>query len=219
MKMSFPSENSRMNRFDFYTESYYKELEKKDSLEDALNMPLSIASATLAVLFYFSTSYDYALDGWCGCICRITFLLLILVAFTSITIAGHFLTMFYNKGFKFRGYPYNYLRSLSEIDTFYKSLIKYHEERKESVELAKEELEQDLMEQLHTGATANAKLNDTRTEYLHKAKMWLMRSLIPLVISAGLFGYNFYMKDKKEPVHQIEITNNCKKSIPFNVIK
>jgi hypothetical protein len=208
-----------MTRFDFYTESYYKELEKKDALEDALNMPLSIASATLAVLFFFSTSYDYALDGWCGCTCRTVFLILILLAFASIIIAGHFLTMFYNKGFKFRGYPYNYLRSLSEIDTFYRNLVQYHLDQNESADLAKEELEQDLMEQLHTGATANAKLNDTRTEYLHKAKMWLMRSLIPLVISAGFFGYNFYMKDKKEPVHQIEITNNSKKPIPFDKIR
>src|ERR1044072_5236245 len=103
-----------MDRFEFYKESYYKELERKDALEDALNMPLSIASATLAVLFFFSTSYDYELDGGCECVCRTFFLLLILASVSSIVLAGNYLTKSYNNGFKFKGYPYNYLNSLSE---------------------------------------------------------------------------------------------------------
>lgn len=202
-----------MDRLEIYKESYYKELERNDNLEDALNMPLSLVSGMLAVLFFFFTSYDY--DGKCGLICRVVFLFLMCVATVFVGITTYFLTMSYNKGLKFKGYPYAYLDSLSVIDTFYDSLIKYRADSGGTVTNANEDLEQYLIKNFRDVATINVKLNATRIEYLHRAKMWIVRSLLPIVFSAAFFGYNFYMKDKN---NQVEISNQTNKPIPINVI-
>jgi hypothetical protein len=48
-----------MELFDFYKETYYKELDKKDEINTSLAVPMSIASGMFAGLFFMSTTFCY----------------------------------------------------------------------------------------------------------------------------------------------------------------
>jgi len=112
-----------MDRLSLYKESHHKELERSGILDESLNIPLSLISAILAVIFFFFTTYDYKLYGMHGQGCRFCFVGLMIGTTVFIFISGSYLTRSYNNGLRFKGYAYFYLDSLMHIDRYYRELI------------------------------------------------------------------------------------------------
>src|ERR1041384_6523450 len=102
-----------MDRFEFYKESYQREWEKSDTLDNALNIPLGLVSASLAALIFFFVSFDY---DFASLACRVAFFISIILAVVPIFIVVYFLARSYHDGFK--GYDYKSLDYPAETDKY-----------------------------------------------------------------------------------------------------
>lgn len=193
-----------MGRYEFYKEAYYQELSRKDVLEDALNIPLGIISAVIAALYYFFSSYDYHLEGGLEFVLKILFLVLMTGSVLFILSAIYFLAQSYNNGLK--GHPYKYVDKFEDINTYYNNLKNYHAQNQTPNQL-QSDFEDFLGENFMIAVTNNVFQNQTKTAYLHKAKVNLVRSIIVIGLAAVFFGCNYYEKDNSEPVHKVQIMN------------
>ena len=52
-----------MNKIDFLKEWYYKEDERKDCLNNSLNIPIGILTAILAGLYFIVNKFNYQYEG------------------------------------------------------------------------------------------------------------------------------------------------------------
>lgn len=185
-----------MDKFEFLKEWFYKEDERKESLNNSVNLQLGILTAIIAAIFYILTKYNYTDLPFS------TFLFIFFQIATIIfwLISSYFLLMSYNnlyKGYKYLGFPY-----ANFINDEYAKLKPYYEQYRNDLDKDLDSLVKDNIEKLLIrNIDNNFYLNDTKSAYLHKSKIHLLNCIILLLISTILFSYNFIVNP------QIEITN------------
>ncbi len=186
---------------ELYKDWYYKELERKDSIDNALNIPFGLVSALLAVCFYLLTNYDYSLQG----IFRAAFILLVSGSIITIGIAIYFLLQSYHDFHK--GYPYKFLPHATVIDKYYNDLIQYCKDNGKPLQEADVDFENYLTDIFREAVANDSFQNHRKTASLHWGKRFLFYSVVGLVLTSFFFGYNYYKKDKNEVIHKVEIVN------------
>lgn len=99
-----------------------------------------------------------------------------------------------------------YVDKFEDINTYYNNLKNYHAQNQTPNQL-QSDFEDFLGENFMIAVTNNVFQNQTKTAYLHKAKVNLVRSIIVIGLAAVFFGCNYYEKDNSEPVHKVQIMN------------
>ena len=191
-----------MNKLDFYKESYYKEFEKKTSLENSLNFPFGIVSAFLGLWFYFLSNYDFKSDGACNYL----FIISMSISVFSIVIAViYLLTSYHHLRVK---YSYGYLPEASKIDAYNKTLVEWHINNGSNVVSAEIEFEDYLVSKFIEAKDIDFKMNEKKIGFLHRGKAFLFYSILLLLVTSFLCGFNSYHKKiNKENIYKVEIVS------------
>ena len=200
---------NRINRYEIYKDVYYKELERKNQLEDSLMLPVGIVTALSTGLFYLVTNFNYK----CNSYLKYIFIVLVIISLIFIIITIYQLIRAYNN-FTF-GYEYHYLSYSAEIEKYYSDLIDFFKSKKHSKEKTVIEsnkiIEQFFIDEFITKSDFNCYNNDKKQSHSYKARVFLIFALITIFILVFPYGINYYKyKDNKMTV---EINN------PIKVIK
>jgi hypothetical protein len=193
-----------MDRIDFLKEWFYKEDERKNSLNDSLNIPIGILTALIALKSYLFNEFNPVNEMNC---IKYSFYFFMCISLIFWLISVFKLLQSYNdlyKGYSYLGYPGpRFLKDDREM------LKKYMEENKELLDdnITLETLEKDSLENLLTVCLeTNVYNNDRKSAYLHSSKIHIINSLIFILISSALYTAN-YISNKNDKIQKIEIIN------------
>lgn len=202
---------SKINKFEFLKEWFYKEEERKNSLNNSINIQLTILTAIIAVIYYCLSKFNYELNNFLFWI----FLILISITILFWLISIYYLLKSYNnlyRGFKYNGFP-----KANFINEEYEKLEPYHKKYKKKLNKSLHHLVRDNIEQiLIQSVDNNVYINDKKSAYLHKSKIHLLNCILSLLISTLLFSLNYiaYPKDKVTTIKTINDMSNKKPPPP-----
>ena len=161
----------------FYERIYFFEIDRKNSLRERLNFPVSILILTLGVTAYFFNNLPTLSPIILLCIFYLSLFLLIM---------SQGFTLYFLIRSIFR-YKYRYISNITRIDTTIRSLKKYNDSVPES---KRRNIEQEfayfLIEQYQSAASINSRNNNVKTGYLFRAMCAIVITVVILIISVFL---------------------------------
>lgn len=164
--------STKFKRTDFYKELYYKELERRSSLNNEIALQSTVLIAFLSGLFFLRQSFQSSID------CFVILLSIVIAANVIVVmITGYFLFRSYYDFLK-KGRKYEYLPTLKEIDSFYIECAKQNKA---------DTFEDYLINTLVTVTDSHLINNDEKTQLLTKAARWMTRSFFLAAIVVFLF--------------------------------
>lgn len=189
-----------MDLFDFYKEVYYKELDKKDEINNSLSIPMSIASAMFAGFFFMATTFCYT-ESLC-----LPFILLISLSCLLLLIAVWYLFRAYNDSGIDGFYSYRALTNTEELANFYELLKEYHIEIKseKAEDDARKDFREELMKQMISHTSVNQKNNAAKLEYFRLCRKYLLFCMISGALTLFPFGIN-YGTANHEPIVKVKM--------------
>jgi len=183
-----------MSRFDFYKESYYKEFDRKETLNAALGTPIALITAIGAWVFYLLLNFDFKWE-----FSSYALVISIVIIAISLIVAVRHLTLSYYafrriKSLKFDdGYIYSYIPGMEDNETFYQNVLNDY-----GKEVADQEFEKYLIRKYIECADKNFKLNVNKADYILYAKKTIILALIGSVFSfivyIGCFSVSYKLK-------------------------
>ena len=193
-----------LNRIDFLKEWFYKEEERKNSLNDSLNIPIGILTGLIAIISYLFKEF-YPLNE--NQLIKFLFYFLIILSLFFWLISVFKLLQSYNdlyKGYSYLGFPKpSFLKDDNE------ALNKYYSDYKDDLDdsISLQSLEEDSLESLLTKCLeTNVYNNDRKSAYLHSSKIHILNCLITILLSSAFYTAN-YISNKNDKIQKIEITN------------
>ena len=197
-----------MKRFDFYKELYFKEQERKKTLNDSLTLPVGVVSGEIALLFYFyNTIFTISskIPLWILLIFIIA-ALCILFSILFLTYSYFDLTIKKDENSKFQidsSFDYKYFDSFAKYEEYYCGLHDYYDEpniddRKKS----DADLEKVLIKHLVFCIDYNTNLNEIKVSRLWKAKLFLV---LGLIFSFSLLIYPMINEPTSEKIQKVNI--------------
>jgi hypothetical protein len=193
--------NKNMDRFDFYKEQYYKEIERKNDISNSLSTSIGIISALIAGLFYSITSFDFSL----GLLLAISFILIliIIIFFLSISIY-HLIKAFSNFH---NGFFYAYLIDTDDLDQYYKGLRSFYEQNNET-DKSDEDLKEYILSEIIKATGINQKINKSKIFNRFLCHKYMIFAFLTMYILTILFGINFGLKNSKLKIEKVEIDSS-----------
>jgi hypothetical protein len=196
------------NRFEFYKEFYFKELDKRNEINNSLSLPIGIITTLVAGLLYLITNFDY----YFHIVLSVLFIGSILVASTFLIISIYHLVKSYSDFPK--GYDYVILPDTNQIDKYEKELKKYYADNKQ-VDISKEEAREYVLSEMIKNTGENQKNNKRKGKFRYKCENNLIYSLILICLTLVFFGVNYALKDEKTKISETKVINS--ESIKINL--
>ena len=168
--------------FDFIKDQYSFELERKNQLSIALNLPTGVLIVLGSLLGFFAKEFPYDLSP----VITIIFFLILGIAMILFFIAVCYLIQ------SFFGYKYSFIPTPGRLKDYYDKLLHHHRslydyyksleeyygvEPKENdypkpEELAKQDFQEFLSQKYISATNKNAKNNNSKSARLHSAKFF-----------------------------------------------
>jgi len=193
-----------MNKFEILKEWYYKEEERKEALNNNINIQIGILSIIVAGIYFLSTKYNFDTEKCIKCF----YIGILIISSVSWIISIIFLM------FAYHAYQYAYFSNPYFIDDEYKKIKPYYDQYKEQLEakgITIDILLQDSIEnQIKQSIAINVNLNDRKSGYIYKSKLCLFISIISLFISSLFYIFNF-INNPKDEVQIVKIINSMAK--------
>lgn len=146
-----------MNTIEFYKEFYFKEIDRKHELNNAVNLPILILTTIVTLNFYILNLYPNFSEM--GCV-----KMLVVIILLSISYSVYFLLKSFSNFIKSHNY-----KELANIDEILKYEQELENEQKQK-EDAKFLFEEYLKKELAGCTTYNFLINKIRTEDIAKSK-------------------------------------------------
>ncbi|MCD9855721.1 hypothetical protein LUD75_13440 [Epilithonimonas sp. JDS] len=191
-----------INRNDFLKEWYYKEEERRNNIDNSLNIPIGILTALVAGIYYLLSKYNY-LEG--NLVLKCIFIIFILLTISFWIVSIYYVLLSYNKmysGFDFKAFP-----CANFIKNEYDKLKIYYDENKDdfSPEITLEILVENNVEEILSECVENnVNNNDAKAYFLYKSKIHLINCIISIFATIIFFSIN-YIQHEKEDIYKIEI--------------
>ncbi len=165
------------DRLALFKEHYFFELDRKHKLTTACSVPLGLlAISGGAAAFYLKGVTD---SGTHLSPVAAVLLLHALIAAIICAIPGiWFLVRAYH------GHTYKYLPTPTDVNTYHKGLVKFHQESGGTGSEADEELSEFLLNEYAKCAHNNTLINDARSAYLHSANGLIIAVGVIALVSA-----------------------------------
>jgi hypothetical protein len=183
-----------MDKYELYKELYNNELERKNSIESSLNIPIVIITGLISTAFYIGTTFDYSLERFLS----ISFVILLNASSLFILIAVYFLIRAFNN--LTSGFEYNYLPYGTDLEDYYERLKEFNDGDENRT---KEDFKRYLTDKFNEQFDKNAFINDKKSGYIHQARRFIVFGLLSLTVTFVPFGYNHFNKD--EQIQKIEL--------------
>ncbi len=193
-----------MKRVDFLKDWFYKEDERKNSLNDSLNIPIGILSGLIAIISYLFNEFKPLNENQ---LIKFFFYFLMILSLFFWLISVFKLLKSYNdfyNGYSYLGFPKpSFLKDDNE------ALRKYYNDYKDDLDdsISLQSLEEDNLETLLTRCLeTNVYNNDRKSAYLHSSKIHILNCLITILFSSAFYTVN-YIGNKNDKIQKIEIIN------------
>ena len=188
-----------MDRYEFYKERYYNELERKGSTMESHGIPISLLTGLLAALFYFVTNLglEDVVFNWA----LFLFFILMIPSLIFISAAFYYLYRSYSGGYKYYNLP--------NTDALQKHEVKLLEEFKgqdNANQLAKKKFRGFLIKQFIECTATNTVNNNKRAHFLFWANRMLICAITCIALSTAPFfihQYKFKKTEKQENAKEI----------------
>lgn len=173
-----------MKNIEIYKEFYFREISRKNELNNIINIPIIIITGIVSVQFYF---YSQQIEN---------FLKLYLIVLSIISALSILYSIFYLlKSFSNFSKNHNY-KELNEMNSIYKYERELIKEQKEIADAESLFLEY-LNEQFSDCASHNFLINKTRTEDIAKSKKGIFISIICTIFFSIIFLISIITMAKK----------------------
>jgi len=196
----------KLDKLDILKEWYYKEEERKESLNNSINLQIGILTALIAAMYFLATNFNFDIKFdekyW--------FICLLIISALSWIVSIVFLMLAYH------AYHYAYFSSPSFIDDEYEIMKPYYNQHK--LRLDEDRISIDSLVKVNVenllkqSIKINVNINDRKSGFIYKSKMCLFISLISLFISSLFYIFNF-INTPKEEIHSVKIVNIWEKKI------
>lgn len=184
-----------MNRYEFFKELYFKELDKRNEINNSLSLPIGLITAVVAGIFYLLTNFDYRYYF----IITILFSVAVIAAISFLVASIYHLIKAYTDFPK--GYEYSLIADANDIEDYYKQLKEFYSVNPSSINTADHELESYVLTEIIKNTDDNQKNNKRKNKFRYNCEKYLIAAFILLCLSLPFFGINYALKtDKKEPI-------------------
>ncbi|MEO6288262.1 MAG: Yip1 family protein [Dyadobacter sp.] len=189
---------ANFDQFEFYKELYFKENERRSSIDGALNVPIVVTTALVAGIYILATTYSRHVDEW------VTngFFTLLIISFFFLGVSIYWIcTVFVSQGsFFFSTNPPQYggipfadplFQWHGQMEQYYRT----HFASDPNVQnMADDAFREYLVSQFITSLDRNTHANDNKFSQLFNANKWLVRSLMFCGFSIPIYAYSFFTK-------------------------
>lgn len=182
-----------MDNFEFYKEMYFKENDRRMEVQNSMNIPIAVITATASVLFYLITTMNYG-DGKSN---NYIFILLIGISIMGLLISIYNLIRAFGEFFK--GYEYSSIPYAQQLYDWNIELEKYYENIGNSSDDAIKHFDKYITENLIKHTDHNMYVNDKKFAYIFKSKKNLVFSIIFTLLSVVPFLFSKYTTVKENP--------------------
>jgi hypothetical protein len=192
-----------MNRYEFYKDLYFKEIERRSQLNNDISIPVGLATVLATAIFYYFTTYSFKQFF----IFEIVFTFTLLSGTVTLCISVYFIIQSYT--FFGRNMPYDYIAFPKEIEKYYVDYINYET----AIGIAPEQIkinadtafENYLLEAYIRTTSKNTCTNDKRSFNLYMSKKYIIISFISLFIAFIPFAK--YLIEKPDKPQKVEVTS------------
>ena len=227
------------NRFDFYKEFYFKELDRRDEINNSLSLPIGIITALFAGIFYLFTNFDYSSETSLIliniCSCKLTYQILLISLFVLSILTGtiflciaiyHLIKSYSDFP---NGYQYEVLPDTNQIDLYEKQLKDYYTKELGTDIISKEEVKSYVLSEMIRNTGVNQVNNKRKWKFKYHCEYYLITSVCIIGISLLLFIVNYTLKtEKKDPIEvklvssesfKIDLNSKENRNFIMNVFK
>ena len=200
----------RTQERELFEKMYRFEVERKNSLNSRLGIPISILTLVFGVIAYYLRNLsNLGLDVWSVLFCIFFVGTLCFVVLTIISL----IRAFYN-------YAYAYLPRPSQISADVEEIKKYYEHpyfkncKEQEIERLIEDDVSFLIGELYSECSEiNITRNDAKSRHLHRANTMLIGIIICLFLSSLPFHKKYYSHPR---IQKIEIVNSREEVIKMS---
>ncbi len=183
--------------FELYEKLYFHEVEAREKISSRLQIPLAILLSIISV--YAHIIKGISLNNHClwNVVFGLTFLISIILFVTSMS---YFIRSFY-------GHTYEFIPSAIETENYRQKLIETYKEYEDGESIAEKYFDEYIYKYYNECSSLNTKVNDKRSEFLHKCNTYLILSALPLVAAFLIFTLSGIDKNTVDKEYKIKITN------------
>jgi hypothetical protein len=163
-----------MKNLEFYKEIYFREIDRKNELNNIINIPILIITGIISVQFYF---YNQQIEN------SLKIFLEVLSLICALSILYSMFYLLKSFGNFFKNHSYKELNEMKSIFNYEKDLIK----EQIRIEDAENIFLEYLSEQFSDCASHNFLINKTRTEDIAKSKKGIFISIICTILFSIIF--------------------------------
>lgn len=183
------------NKFEFYKENYFKELDKRNEINNSLSLPIGLITAIVAGIFYLLTNFDYKYSLFLALIFSAT----ILISLCFLIISVYHLIKAYSDFPK--AYYYAILPDTNEIENYYQELKKFYSSNTSVTDTSEQEVENHILTEMIKNTGENQKNNKRKSKFRYDCEYYLIATLISICLVLPFFGINYaYKPNNKEPI-------------------
>lgn len=161
------------NEFDYCNEQYFRELDRKASLTNALALPIGIGTLISSGLLFIAKSV--------GTVDTRTELAVVVF---SIAVAISLLVAIYCLCKSYLGYTYQYVPTFAKLRDYRRSLCDYYGDEKQAKSLSSSETANYLLDKITTTTQTNFDNNNRKAAYIYLANRALVVALGFLLLAA-----------------------------------
>ncbi len=173
-----------MKNLEIYKEFYFREIDRKNELNNIINIPIIIITGIISVQFYFySQQIENSLKIYLEVLSIISALSILYSIFYLLKSFGNF----------FKNHSYKELNEMNSIYKYERELIKEQKKIADAESLFLEYLN----EQFSDCASHNFLINKTRTEDIAKSKKGIFISIICTILFSIIFLISIITMAKK----------------------
>jgi hypothetical protein len=175
------------NKFEFYKEFYFKELDVRNEINNSLSLPIGLISGLVAGVFYLLTNFDCKCSTWL----TVLFGAAIIAALIFLVVSIYHLIKAYSDFPK--GYDYNVLPDINDIEDYRQQLTLFYDDIT-STEMVDKEMSDYILSEMISNTGGNQKNNKRKMKYRYNCEKYLITSFIMVCISLPFFCFNYVLK-------------------------
>lgn len=182
--------------FNLYEKLYFHELETREKILNRLQIPLAIIVSFVSFYGYVAKGIDLSSGLWD--VILYIFLLASLILFALSLY--NFIRAFFN-------HTYELIPTAVETEGYRNQLIEHYNGYPTSGQLVDDAFDNYLYKYYAECATANTKINDKRSSFIHNCNKWLAFNLPFLFLVFLIFSFSGVDKNSKKKEYSVKILN------------
>jgi hypothetical protein len=185
----------KQNLFELYEKLYFHEVEVREKISRRLQIPLALLLSITSVFAHIVKGVSFENHSIENVIFGVFFCVSFILLIISIL---YFIRAFY-------GHKYEFIPSAIETENYRQKLIETYKDYDSLAE--QQHFDEYLFKYYNECSSVNTKVNDKRSEFLHKCTTFLILSALPLAVAFLIFIFAGIDKNSIDKEYKVKLTN------------